>query len=64
MEYKLRALRVGHGYKQGEFADLCGISRQYLLLLETKQAKNPSIELMKKIAELLEVSPQELFFED
>ena len=64
MKYQLKALRVGHGYKQGEFAKLLGISREYLRLLENKQAKNPSIELMKKIAELLDSDVRKLFFED
>ena len=64
MKYKLKALRVGKGYKQGDFAKLCGISREYLCTIENGKAKNPSIPLMKKIAELLGTTPQDLFFND
>ena len=64
MKYTLKSIRVGKGYKQGEFAKIVGISREYLRLLENGNAKNPSISLMKKISKELNVSVQELFFSD
>ena len=64
MKYRLKALRVGYGYTQKDFAALCGITTRYLQYLENGKAKNPSIDLMKKIAELLGTTPQELFFEN
>lgn len=53
------------GYSKAyEFAKKMGISRQYLTMLETGKAKNPSRELMIKISNALGVSVQELFFSD
>ena len=63
MKYKLKGLRVGAGYKAGEFAEELGISRQYLRLLENGQATNPNKKLMVKIAKLLNSDVNYLFFE-
>ena len=63
MKYKLKGLRVGAGYKAGEFAEELGISRQYLRLLENGQATNPNKKLMVKIAKLLNTDVNYLFFE-
>lgn len=63
MKYKLKGLRVGAGYKAGEFAKELGISRQYLRLLENGQATNPNKKLMVKIAKLLNTNVNYLFFE-
>lgn len=62
MKYKIKALRVGNGIKACDFAKEIGISREYLRLIENGRATNPSIQVMKKISELLETSVQELFF--
>lgn len=64
MKYKIKALRVGQGIKAGEFATELGISREYLRQIENGIAKNPSVDLMKKISKLLGSTPQELFFSD
>lgn len=64
LKYKMKALRVGQGIKATQFAKDLGISREYLRLLENGIAKNPSIELMKKIAKELNTTVQELFFSD
>jgi len=64
MIYKIKGLRVGQGMKSGDFAKELGISREYLRLIENGKAKNPSVELMKKIAKILNSTVQELFFED
>lgn len=60
----LKIARLKKGYKLGyEFAKKVGISRQYLTMLETGKATNPSMDLMKRIAAELDMTPQELFFE-
>ncbi|MDQ0150066.1 helix-turn-helix transcriptional regulator [Eubacterium multiforme] len=62
MKYKIKALRVGLGFKAGEFAKELGISREYLRLIENGAAKNPNRDLMKKIAKLLNSDVMTLFF--
>ncbi|MBB6622180.1 helix-turn-helix transcriptional regulator [Clostridium gasigenes] len=62
MGLKLKLKRIEKGIKQYEMAEKLEISRYYLSSLERGISKNPSIELMKKISEILEVSVQELFF--
>ena len=64
LKYKIKALRVGQGIKATEFAKTLGISREYLRLIENGRAKNPSIELMKKIAAALDTTVQVLFFDE
>ncbi|MTK13256.1 MAG: helix-turn-helix transcriptional regulator [Clostridiaceae bacterium] len=62
MGLKLKLKRIEKGFKQCELAEKLGVSRYYLSALERGKCKNPSIDLMKKISELLETSVQELFF--
>ena len=64
MKYKIKALRVGKGFKAGEFAEKIGISREYLRLIENGKAKNPNREIMIKIAKGLNSTVQELFFSE
>lgn len=61
---KIKLERIKRRKKQYEFAQELGISREYLRLLETDQAKNPSLDLMKKIASTLEMNVGELFFDE
>ena len=61
---KIKLERSKRRKKQYEFAQELGISREYLRLLETDQAKNPSLDLMKKIASTLEMNVGELFFDE
>lgn len=61
---KIKIERIKRHKKQYEFAEELGISREYLRLLETDQAKNPSVELMKNIAKKLEMTVGELFFDE
>jgi len=61
---KMKLERIKRRKKQYEFAEELGISREYLRLLENDQAKNPSVELMKKIAVKLEMTVGELFFDE
>lgn len=63
MGIKLKLARIEKGYdKSYEFAEKVGITRQYLTMLETGKAKNPSRCLMKRISNILGVSVEELFF--
>ncbi|MEN8078221.1 helix-turn-helix transcriptional regulator [Clostridioides difficile] len=64
MKYKIKALRVGQGFKAGEFANKIGISREYLRQIENGKAKNPSREIMTKIAKELNSDVVTLFFSD
>lgn len=64
IKYKIKALRVGQGIKAGEFAKRLGISREYLRQIENGNAKNPSRDIMIKIAAALNSTVQELFFSD
>jgi len=61
---RIKLKRIEKEYKTTEFAEMVGISREYLRLIEAGKAKNPSILVMKKISELLDTPVQELFFED
>lgn len=64
IKYKIKALRVGKGFKAGVFAERIGISREYLRLIENGKAKNPSREIMTKIAKELNSDVITLFFSD
>ncbi len=59
----LKIKRIEKGYTQIELSKKLGISRYYLSALERGKATNPSLELMKKISNVLNVTVQELFFE-
>ena len=58
----LKERRIGKNIKQNELAKMVGVSREYIRLLEKGIAKNPNNELMRKIANILESSIEELFF--
>ena len=60
---KIARFKAGKN-KAYEFAKEMGISRQYLTMLETGRAKNPSKELMLKMAKALNTSVEELFFSE
>jgi putative transcriptional regulator len=61
---KIKIGRIQLRKKQYEFAKEVGISREYLRVLESDEASNPTVNLMKKIAEALGTTVTELFFED
>ena len=50
--------------KQKEIAQEVGITQQYLANLENGKSKNPSRDLMIKLAKALDTTVQELFFSD
>lgn len=59
----IKVRRVELGIKQKDLAESVGITAQYMMYIETGKAKNPSINVMKKIADSLNCTVQELFFE-
>ena len=64
MGMKIKLKRIEKRLKQYEMAEMVGISREYLRLIEKGTKTNPSIQIMKKISEVLETPVQELFFQD
>lgn len=57
---RVRELRQAAGFKQDEFADLCGFARSYMSRIETGGA-NPSLDAIQTIASALKVPVKELF---
>ena len=61
MGMRIKLKRIEKRFKQYEMAEMVGISREYLRLIENDIAKNPSISVMKKISEVLKIQICELF---
>ncbi len=59
---KIKKYRIQKGLTLKEVADKCGISAGYLCHLEKGSRKNPSIEVMQKIAKALDKTITEVFF--
>lgn len=57
----LRQIRAKKRISQDELADLCGISQQYVCKIENEKV-NPSIYILWKIAEALEVTVNDLVY--
>lgn len=60
----LKIQRIKKRKKQKEIAEQVGITQQYLANLENGKSKNPSRDLMIKLAAALDTTVQELFFSD
>ncbi|RNF34041.1 helix-turn-helix domain-containing protein [Paracoccus methylarcula] len=58
---RLRELRKSRGYSQESFALLVELDRTYIGGIERGE-RNPGLKVILKIAEALEIPPQELFF--
>lgn len=63
MKHNLKVLRVSKGLKQKECANLIGITPQYLGLIE-KGVVEPRRDVMIKISKVLNISVQEIFFNE
>lgn len=61
---KIKVKRIEMGIKQKDLAKRIGITAQYLMKIEHGEAKNPSIDIMKRISEELGESVEELFFSE
>ena len=57
----LRQIRAKKRISQDELADLCGISQQYVCKIENEKV-NPSIYILWKIAEALELTVNDLVY--
>lgn len=63
MVTNVKMKRIAMGIKQKELAKAVGITPQYMMYIKNGKANNPSITIMKNIANELNSSVQELFFE-
>lgn len=59
---RIREYRKQKGMKLEELASKAGISTGYLCHLERGSRANPSIQVMEKIAKVLEKNIAEIFF--
>ncbi|MBE5806484.1 MAG: helix-turn-helix transcriptional regulator [Clostridiales bacterium] len=60
----VRKFRKEQGYTLVEFADKAGVSLGYVCHLERGTRKNPSRDVMKKIASALNKTIAETFFDE
>lgn len=58
--HRIRELRIAAGYKQDEFAEICGFARSYMSRIETGGA-NPSLDAVEVLAAALKVPVRDLF---
>ena len=56
----LKALREDRGLSQVELAKKAHVGRTYIVKLETGDKKNPSLDILKKLAKALGVPVAEL----
>lgn len=61
--YKLTKVRKSKGMTISELSQLSGVSMGYICHLEKGTRRNPSKEIMEKIASVLEKTVTEIFFE-
>jgi len=59
---KLKQIRKEKGMTLDELSTKCGVSAGYLCHLENGSRMHPSIEIMEKIAKVLEKTIFEIFF--
>lgn len=57
---KLRDLRLQKEFSQEKFAELTGLDRTYISGLE-RGKRNPSFLIIKRLCQVLEINPNELF---
>lgn len=56
----LKTIREKRGLSKMKLAEMSGISRRSIMLIETERRKNPSIETLKSLSEVLDISIEEL----
>lgn len=56
----LRSLRQQHGWSQAELARRAGVTDAYVAQLETGTRRNPSLEVLQRLAKALKVPVTEL----
>jgi putative transcriptional regulator len=62
MNLNMRLARTKKNLSQAKLADLVGVSRQTILLIE-KESFNPSLQLCRSIAKALDSTLDELFWD-
>jgi XRE family transcriptional regulator, master regulator for biofilm formation len=60
LDTMIRTLREAKGLSQVELARRAKVARPYLIRLESRQQKNPSLAVLKRLAKALGVSVPEL----
>ena len=60
----IKKFRLEQGYKLGHFAELCDLSSGYICHLEKGSRINPSCKTMQKIANALNKTVAEVFFNE
>lgn len=63
MRNRIREFRKKLGYRQEDLAKLAKVTRQTIIAIENNKY-NPSMELGMKLAKLLQVRVEDLFFLD
>ncbi len=63
MKNDIRRLRKEKGLRQEDVANLVGVTRQTIIAVENDKY-NPTLELAMKLAHLLGVTVEEVFFLD
>jgi len=63
MNFKMKSARVEKGLSQADLAQLIGVSRQTILLIEQNQY-NPSLMICRAICKALDRTLNDLFWED
>lgn len=61
---RIAEIRKGRGYSLSELAEKANISKSYLSNIERQLNKNPSIQVLIKIAQVLQVDIDELLKEE
>ena len=64
MSYNVKFARINKNLTQEELCRLIGISRNRLSAIENGNFKSLNYEVMIKLSDALDVSVQELFFND
>lgn len=64
MGNKIRERRLEKGMSQDKLADLSGVDRVSISLIETGKTVNPSIKTLGKIALALGTTVDDIFFAD
>ena len=59
----LKELRIAKGLTQEQLATECGVQRTTITMIELGENK-PSVELAKKLGEILEVTWSDIFEDD
>ncbi|TDL73874.1 XRE family transcriptional regulator [Rhodococcus qingshengii] len=57
---KLKVMRIEKGISLNKLSELTGISKSYLSLIERNIQKNPSIDILSKLAKALEMEVEDL----